>query len=112
MSVLVFNRRLFLEEKQKLADGAGGYSESWVVLGTHWGAIRADRGRVRGSGGVEVSTVPYRIVVRAAAVDSPARPKPGQRFRDDTRIFSVEAVADNVPGPLFVTCYTKEEIAA
>lgn len=112
MSALVFNRRMLLEEKQKTADGAGGFSELWVTLGTHWGAVRPDRGRIKGEGGVEVSTVPYRIVVRASPVGSLSRPKPGQRFRDGTRIFAIDAVADNLPGPLFVTCYTKEEVAA
>jgi head-tail adaptor len=40
MSV-VLNRRLVLEAASRLPDGAGGYAETWVVLGELWADIRS-----------------------------------------------------------------------
>jgi hypothetical protein len=55
--------------------------------------------------------VPYRITVRAAPYGAPSRPAAGQRFREGTRIFQINAVAEQGVDALFLTCFAEEETA-
>lgn len=105
-------RRLTLEAPQQAADGAGGFVEAWTVLGTLWAEITPGTGRERAGEGTPLSRVPYRITVRGAPVGASYRPKPGQRFRDGGRIFSVLAVAERDGRGHFLTCFAQEEDAA
>lgn len=106
------NRHLTLEGVVRSPDGAGGYTETWAVLGDLWAEVSARTGRERAEAGVPVSTVSYRIVVRAAPVGAPSRPIPEQRFRDGTRLYVIQAVADRDPEGRFLTCFADEEVAA
>jgi len=112
MSAPRLNRALVLEAPTRVADGSGGFSESWTVLGTLWVEVGARAGRERAEAGMPVSSVGYRIVVRAAPVGSSMRVKPGQRFRDGARMFMIRAVAERNPGARFLTCFADEEVAA
>lgn len=104
------NRRLVLETPTRVEDGAGGFALTWVAEGVLWGEV------VPGSGsdaaGVEVglANVPYRITVRAAAVGSPARPRPDQRLTDGARVFVILAVTERDPSGLYLTCFAREEV--
>lgn len=93
-------------------DGAGGYSESWVALGELWAEVKSRTGRERDEAGTPVSAVSYRIVVRAAPVGAPSRPKSEQRFRDGTRLFVIQAVTETDAEGRFLTCFADEEVAA
>jgi head-tail adaptor len=104
------SRALVLEEVTRQPDNAGGYTESWVALGTLFADMRAGTGRERGFDAVTVSYVPYRIVVRAAPEGAVSRPKAGQRFREGERLFRIEAVADHNRDGLYLECFTKEEV--
>ncbi len=104
------SRALVLEDVTRQPDNAGGYTESWAVLGTLFGDVRAGSGRERGLDAVTLSYVPYRIVVRAAPEGAASRPKAGQRFRDGARIYRIVAVADRYPDGLYLECFTKEEV--
>ncbi len=106
------NRKLVLEAPERLPDGAGGYSESWVPMGEHWAEVRARTGRERAEAGVPVSAVSYNIVVRGAPYGSAARPMPEQRFREGTRLFVIQAVAERDPEGRFLTCFADEEVVA
>ncbi|PTV97142.1 head-tail adaptor [Rhodobacter aestuarii] len=112
MSLPDFNHELVLEEAVRLPDGAGGYALGWQPLGTLWAALRAGTGAARGGEAVTLASVPYKVVVRAAPVGSPRRPKPAQRFRDGTRVFGILAVADDDPQGRTLTCFVREEVAA
>lgn len=112
MTIPHLNRKLVLEAPQKVADGAGGYTESWAVLGTHWAEVRSRGGRERAEAGVPVSSVSYKIVVRGASFGSASRPKPDQRFREGTRQFVIQAVAERDPEGRYLTCFADEEIVA
>ena len=112
MSAPHLNRKLVLEAPQRVADGAGGYSENWIVLGEHWAEVRARTGRERAEAGVPVSAVSYRIVVRGAPYGSASRPMPEQRFRDGARLFLIQAVAERDPEGRFLTCFADEEVVA
>ena len=94
MGVIQLTRRLTLEEAQSTPDGSGG------------------SGRERAAEFATVSSVPYRITVRAAPFGAPSRPKPDQRFREGTRLFRILAVADNDDQGRYLTCFAQEEVAA
>lgn len=103
------NRALTLEAPVRVADGSGGYTESWQALGTVWAEVSARAGRSRDVNGLPLAQVSYRITVRAAPVGAPSRPMPTQRFREGTRLFRIEAVADRDPAGLYLTCHAREE---
>ncbi|MFT7595414.1 MAG: head-tail adaptor [Paracoccaceae bacterium] len=112
MSAPHLNRRLALEAPVRAPDGAGGFSESWAVLGEVWAEVSARTGRERAVAGGPVSAVGYRIVVRSAPVGAASRPLPEQRFREGARLFIIQAVADRDPVGRYLTCFADEEVAA
>ncbi|ROU02399.1 head-tail adaptor protein [Histidinibacterium lentulum] len=109
MSAPRLTRWLTLEDRQRVPDGAGGYVEAWVPLGTLWAAVDARSGRgVAGPAGAQ-ARLGLRITVRAAAEGSPARPVPGQRLRDGGRVFAVHAVGESHAGALYLDLHAEEE---
>lgn len=108
----VLNRALVLEQRVSTPDALGGYSESWVALGTLWANVAAGTGRDLPGEEVTFSSVPFRITVRAAPVGSDARPRPNQRLRDGTRIFRIIAVAERNEAGRHLICFAREEIPA
>lgn len=112
MTSVRLNRKLVLEEAQTVPDGAGGFVETWVALGTLWAHVKSGTGRETAAEFVTLSAVPYRITVRAAPPGSPSRPKPEQRFRDGTRIFRIQAVTEDAEAGTYLICFAREEVAA
>ncbi len=112
MSGPVLNRKLVLEEPQRSPDGAGGFTETWVALGIMWAEIRAGTGREKAAEFLTVSSIPFRIIVRAAPDGAPSRPKPEQRFRAGSRVYRILAVTESAPSAHFLTCFAQEEISA
>lgn len=110
MTVPVLSRALVLEEPDRVGDGAGGFSEGWITLGTLWAEITARTGRETALSGAPVSRVSYKIVVRGAPYGAPDRPKPQQRFRDGARIYTIQAVAERDPEGRYLTCFADEEV--
>lgn len=104
------NRRLVLERSVQVSDGAGGFSESWAVLGVVWAEVVAGPGRDVAGEEVTVSSVPYRITVRGAPVGAPSRPKAEQRLRDGTRLFRIIAVTERDASGAYLTCFAREEV--
>jgi head-tail adaptor len=109
MSVPHLSRALVLEAVQRVADGAGGFSESWVVLGNLWAEVLPGSGRDVAGEEVTLTSVPYRITVRGAPFGAPSRPVAGQRFRDGARVFSILAVTEQDAEARFLTCFAREE---
>lgn len=106
------NRPLVLEAVQRAPDGAGGFVQVWQVLGTLWAEVSA-----RSAGGsegeaVSLARATYRIVLRAAPQDSPARPRPGQRLRDGARVFSILAVTERDADGRYLIAWAEEEVVA
>ena len=110
MSAPRLNHALILETPDQRPDGAGGQIEAWLPLGTLWAQIIARSGREAASAGAPVSRTGFRIVVRGAPFGSPDRPRPQQRFRQGTRIFNIEAVAEQDPDGRYLVCYAEEEL--
>ncbi|MHA6268033.1 head-tail adaptor protein [uncultured Aliiroseovarius sp.] len=112
MKAPILNRRLTLEDPVRLPDGAGGFSQVWQPLGDHWAEIKPGTGRERAAGFATVSSIRFRITVRAAPDGAPSRPKPDQRFRAGARVFRILAVTEADAGAHYLTCFAQEEISA
>lgn len=112
MSGINLNRRLVLEAAERVPDGAGGYAEAWMALGTLWAELGPRAGRLANGEAGAVSVTGFRITVRAAPVGHSARPLAGQRFRMGPRVFRIEAVTEVEPRGLYLACTCEEEIAA
>lgn len=108
--IVHLNRKIVLEAPVRVLDGAGGHSESWQPLGTIWASIKAGSGRENAGEFVTVSSVAYRITVRASPEGAPSRPRPDQRFRDGNRVFRILAVSEQDAGARYLTCHAREEV--
>jgi SPP1 family predicted phage head-tail adaptor len=109
---LVLNRRLVLEEPVRVADGAGGFTQTWIAKGTLWAAVKPGTGRERFGAAASLSSIPYRIVVRGAAHGAPSRPRADQRFREGARVYSILGVSEYDADTRYLTCYSIEETSA
>lgn len=103
-------RALLLETPGRVADGAGGFARQWQAMGTLWAEVVPGRGAGAAGADAPLSRVPYRITVRAAPPGAPARPRPGQRFRDGARLFRILAVTERDARARFLTCFAEEEL--
>lgn len=112
MNQPVLNRKLRLEEPQRTADGAGGFTTIWVELGMVWAEVKTGTGREKAAEFLTVSSIPFRITVRASEHGAPSRPKPEQRFREGARYFRILAVTEDDESPQYLVCFAKEEISA
>lgn len=108
----VLNRALVLEAPERVADGAGGFDLVWRAQGTLWAEVRPGTGRARAGAVGTLASVSLRITVRAASVGAPARPRPGQRFREGARIFRILAVTEADPRGHYLVCFAQEEVVA
>ncbi|WP_054008619.1 head-tail adaptor protein [Cypionkella psychrotolerans] len=110
MNPVRLTRKLVLEAPQNIADGAGGFAQAWAVLGTIWGEVSPGPGREMAGVEVVLAQVPYKITVRGAPVGNLRRPKPEQRLRDGTRVFTILAVAEHDQDAQYLTCFAREEV--
>jgi head-tail adaptor len=110
MSRPVLSRRLVLEAPERVADGAGGYSESWVARGRIWAEV-APRGTGR-EVDAAISRLSHKITVRAAPQGAPSRPTAAMRFRDGTRLYRIEAVTEADADGRYLICIASEETGA
>ncbi len=108
----VLNRKLTLEEPQKVPDGAGGFSTTWIALGEVWADIRVGTGREKADEFLTVSSLRFRITVRATPHGAPSRPKPEQRFRAGNRVFRITGVTESDASAQYLVCFAQEEVSA
>ena len=104
------NRQLVLESPVRASDGAGGFTETWAQLGTLWARIEAGRGTEAAGQFATVSSVPFRIIVRAFPIGSVARPRPEQRLREGSRIYRIRAVTEWDQDGMYLVCFAEEEV--
>ncbi len=105
-------RSLVLEARERTPDGAGGFAESWVKVGTLWASVTARVAREDFLGAVTRPRVRYRIVVRGAPVGAARRPRPDQRLRDGARIFDILTVTEADPAGRYLDILAEEGLAA
>jgi head-tail adaptor len=104
------SRRLVLEARVAVADGAGGWTVSWSAVGTLWASMAALSGREDFVAGQPRPRPTWRILVRAAPVGAPSRPRPEQRFREGERVFDILTVAERDPGGRYLEILAEEGI--
>ena len=104
------NRAMGLEGVVRTPDGAGGFTEAWTALGTLWSEVLPGSGSDTLGEERMLSAVPYRITVRGTPPGSPSRPKAGQRFREGTRLFLIQAVTERDQDGRYLTCFAREEV--
>lgn len=112
MAHVNLTRKLVLEAPHPIPDGAGGFDESWIALGTIWAEVKAGSGREISGDTGPVSANTYRITVRSAPYGTSRRPTAEQRFVEGDRVFKIHAVSEKDPQGLYLTCVAKEEVAA
>lgn len=107
MSARGMTRRLVLEAPERVADGAGGYGESWVARGHVWARVE-----VRGAGREvdQAARLQLKITLRAVPEGAAARPTAAMRFREGARLYRIEAVHEGDPRGRTLTCYAVEEV--
>jgi len=88
------SRRLTLETRVTVPDGAGGQVVEWQAVGALWADVRPRSGREDFAGGQPRARAGYRIVVRSAPAGAPSRPRADQRFREGARVFDILTVSD------------------
>lgn len=103
------NRALQLESASRVPDGAGGFVTVWAPVATLWAEVVAGAGRDPAGEEVVLTSVNYRITVRAAPPGAANRPRPEQRFREDTRVFTIVAVAERDAAGRWLACTCREE---
>ena len=106
------SRSLVLEKREIVPDGAGGFSETWVAVGTLWASVAARTSREDFLGAAARPSVRYRIVVRGAPVGAPRRPLPQQRFRDGGRVFDILTVTEADAAGRYLEILAEEGLAA
>ena len=111
-AVVHLNRKLVLEEAERVSDGAGGYVETWVRLGTLWAAIRSGSGSTTSEDFLTLSKVAMKIMVRAAPVGSQRRPKLGHRLIEGALVCTSLAVSETDALGHYLTCTAREEVTS
>lgn len=112
MSAPRLNRRMVLEARGAVPDGAGGLLPGWTTLGMLWAELAPRTGREAEGAAGALSRMGWKITVRGAPPGSAARPEPGQRLREGARAFRILAVAERDADGRYLTCFAEEEIAA
>lgn len=110
MSLPRLSRQMVLETQVRMPDGAGGHTTTWSALGTVFADVKAGTGRQVTDLTAAMSRMTCRVIVRAAPIGAPSRPQPGQRFREGSRIYRVDAVSPYDRGGLYLACFAVEEV--
>tara|TARA_B110000003_G_scaffold148564_2_gene149658 strand:- start:1784 stop:2128 length:345 start_codon:yes stop_codon:yes gene_type:complete len=105
------SRLLTLETPITQPDGAGGYSNSWTVLGHLWAAVDVASGRATSGETSPITRVSYNIIVRASPDGSASRPRAGQRFREAQRLYQIKTVKQVDGRAHYLSCFATEELA-
>ncbi len=111
MTPVALSRLLTLEARQDAPDGAGGYLKTWVSLGQVWADVQYRTGRDGERGEAAMGVSRCQIIVRAAPFGAVDRPKAGQRFRQGTQVFRIQAVGERGDDARYLTCSAIHEVA-
>jgi SPP1 family predicted phage head-tail adaptor len=96
-------QRLTLEELSRVADGGGGFTETWIAVATLFANVRPVAGEERVEADRLAGRVTHEIVLRYRPGIVPA-----MRFRQDTRIFHILAAIDVEERRRWLNCLCEE----
>jgi SPP1 family predicted phage head-tail adaptor len=98
-----FRNELALEACVPVADGIGGYVESWAEIATMFGMIEPVSARSAFGAGQTLETMTHRVTIRHRnGVES------GMRLRKQGRIFEIMTVHDPDDSGRYLMCRVKE----
>ena len=109
MSLPRLTRPVVLETPVRTDDGAGGHTTVWTPQGSLFAEVKPGAGRQARGEIAALSRHTIRVIIRASAVGSSSRPKPGDRFREEGLTYRIDAVTPHDRGGLYLTCYAVEE---
>ncbi|MEN5276117.1 phage head closure protein [Brucella sp. TWI432] len=95
---------LALEAMHPIADGMGGYRETWVEVSTVWGRIEPISASQRDFGTRPRPEITHRILVRHREDISSDK-----RFRKGGRVFLLRSVRDPDESGRYLICLAVEE---
>ena len=95
--------RLTLEEAQRVSDGGGGFTETWVEVAIVSAGLRPSGGSESVDSGRLAGRVSHEIVLRYRAGVTPA-----MRFRMGTRVFHILAAIDEGERQRWLRCLCEE----
>ncbi len=103
LSIGMFDRRLVLEYADRTADGAGGFTTTWLAIGDLWAFVETRSGsETLDTGGVK-SRLVHDITVRSRTDIVPSR-----RFREGSRVFEIQTVQPVGPSRARLLCRCEE----
>lgn len=105
------DRYLRLDGREDVADGAGGFVETWSPLGHHWAEVKARSGTGKTGEFGASAKLTLKITLREAPQGHPARPAPGARFVDGLRRYRILTVHEAQGAPGYLVCFAQEEDA-
>lgn len=98
-----FRSELALEACVPVADGIGGYAESWTEITTMFGMVEPVSAGSAFGAGQSLETVTHRVTIRhRSGVES------GMRLRRQGRIFAIVTVHDPDDSGRYLICRVKE----
>lgn len=95
--------RVVLEEAQRVSDGAGGFTETWVAVATVFAALRPVGGSEAVEAGRLAGRVSHEVTLRYRAGVTPA-----MRFRQGARVFHILAAIDEGERKHWLRCLCEE----
>ncbi|MGH6737325.1 MAG: phage head closure protein [Methyloceanibacter sp.] len=96
-------RRLTLEQAQRVSDGAGGFTETWVEVATVWAALRPSGGSEAVEADRLAGRVSHEVVLRYRPGVTPA-----MHFRLGARVFHILAAIDVDERKTWLRCQCEE----
>lgn len=103
-------RKVALEERTAVPDGAGGWVYSWEQLGVHWADIRGGGGGEAYEGDRQTARASHVLTVHASRPGSPSRPRPDQRFRDGAQIYEILSVSEIDSAGRYLACTADRKV--
>ena len=98
----VYTRRLTLEVPVRTPDGGGGQVRGWEERGAIWADVRMRSGGLKHSEFGRTPRLQVRIKTHALPDGHPTRPIAGDRLRDGSRVYEVEATHEDLKHVLVI----------
>lgn len=103
-----YSRRLVRLVQIRQPDGAGGYGSSWIEAGALWADVVARTGGLRVTELGDEPRLRLKITTPGVPQGHASRPAPGDRLRDGTRLYEIEAVHEADPLGRALTLFASE----
>lgn len=102
---MALRHKVTVEERTRVADGAGGFEEGWQEVVTLWASIDPVRASERYAAGQMAATATHKIVMRYhSAIKAP------MRFSWNGKHFNIRAITNIGEKDRFLEIYAEEGV--